>query len=212
MTCPLCQGGVGPLATLEKPHKRSFYRCRHCDLWFLSPADRLSKEDETARYHEHNNDPKDEGYREFLKGAAEAVKERAPKGATVLDYGSGKGSALVALLEDDGYKVTPYDPIFFPDPKVLEGTYDVVVCTETAEHFHEPRADFIRLRKLVKEGGWFVLQTERHRAATDPKDWVYMNDPTHICFYGERTIHYIALHWKWKMFQELGPNLVVFKG
>jgi taurine dioxygenase len=56
------------------------------------------------------------------------------------------GPALAAMLREAGHEVALYDPFFAPDPAPLAAIYDFVTCTETAEHFHDPRAEFARLR------------------------------------------------------------------
>ena len=46
-----------------------------------------------------------------------------------------------------------YDPFFYPDKSVLKAHYDFIACTERAEHFHDPFAEFDRLDSLLKPKG-----------------------------------------------------------
>ena len=62
--------------------------------------------------------------------------------------------ALAAMLTEAGHRMALYDPFFAPDPAPL-AVYDFVTCTEAAEHFHHPAAEFARLRAWCgPAAGW----------------------------------------------------------
>ncbi|MEQ8700574.1 MAG: methyltransferase domain-containing protein, partial [Bauldia litoralis] len=86
---------------------------------------------------------------------------------------------------------------FLPDTGPLEETYDFITCTEVAEHFHRPAAEFDRLDSLLRPGGWLAVmtcfQTDDDRFAT----WHYRTDPTHVVFYREATLRTIAAQHGW---------------
>src|SRR5699024_12115919 len=52
------------------------YQCQNCRLIFATPSDQPSKRDERARYDTHENDPADEGYRNFLAQLFSPLNER----------------------------------------------------------------------------------------------------------------------------------------
>ncbi len=193
--CPLCHS-LSTERFLEVEGK-PYWRCHRCDLRFLDPARLPSAEEERAHYQHHENDPLDPRYRRFLTRLASPLLARLPPCRDGLDYGCGPGPALAMMLEEAGHRIALYDPLFQPHDEVLGETYDVITCSETAEHFHDPRADFDRLHLLLRPGGWLGLmtcfQTDDDRFA----NWHYRRDPTHVVFYRETTIRFIAALYGW---------------
>ncbi|WP_163269255.1 class I SAM-dependent methyltransferase [Chelativorans alearense] len=188
--CPVCRAPAPrPFLSLEG---RDYWRCAICEARFLDPRYYPSREAERAHYLHHENRPDDPQYRRFLSKIADPLMERLEPGARGLDYGCGPGPALAAMLKEAGHPMALYDPFFHPDPAVLNWVYDFVTCTETAEHFHHPAEEFDRLGGLLRPGGWLAImtcfQTEDERFA----DWRYRRDPTHVVFYREATMRFIA--------------------
>ncbi|MCC5988894.1 MAG: class I SAM-dependent methyltransferase [Pararhodobacter sp.] len=193
--CPVCgKAQTEPFLSVER---RDYWQCPTCETRFLAPAQRPSRGDEYAHYLHHENDPDESRYRRFLSKLADPLLARLAPGSRGLDYGCGPGPALAAMLREAGHSVALYDPFFAPDPAPLRESYDFVTCTEVAEHFHDPRAEFARLRGLVRPGGWLALmtcfQTDDARFAR----WHYRTDPTHVVFYREATLRYLAREWGW---------------
>lgn len=192
--CPVCAAPAAPFQTIGN---QRYHRCPACHARFLAPAHRPTPGDERAHYLTHENHPDDPGYRRFLDRLATPLLARLEPGAHGLDYGCGPGPALAAMLREAGHDVALYDPFFAPDPAPLADTYDFVTCTEAAEHFHHPAAEFTRLRALLRPGGWLAImtcfQTDDDRFA----NWRYRMDPTHVVFYREETFHHLARHWGW---------------
>ena len=52
-------------------------------------------------------------------------KKKYPLGAHGLDFGCGTGPALADMLIKEGFKVSLYDPFFYPDKDVLSKQYDL---------------------------------------------------------------------------------------
>jgi SAM-dependent methyltransferase len=164
---------------------------------FLDPARRPTPEAERAHYRLHRNDPDDGRYRRFLSKLADPLLARLAPGASGLDYGCGPGPALAAMLEEAGHETALYDPVFRPDPAPLSRSHDFVCCTETAEHFHRPAAEFARLRTLVRPGGWLALMTCFQTDDARFEGWHYRADPTHVTFYRAETFRHLARCWGW---------------
>jgi hypothetical protein len=206
--CPLCLADA--LAPHAEVQGRHYVRCEACALVHLTPEDRLPPEAERAHYGTHENDPADPGYRAFLVRLANPLAQRLPPGAEGLDYGSGPGPTLSALLAERGFPTAIYDPFFAPDEAALRRTYDFVTCTETAEHFFAPRAEFERLDGLLRPGGWLGVMTEWRDEARPFAQWRYARDPTHACFYAPETMAWIARHFGWAL-ETPARNVALFR-
>ncbi|HUF45131.1 MAG TPA: class I SAM-dependent methyltransferase, partial [Aestuariivirgaceae bacterium] len=184
--CPVCRA-LRPVPFTEVG-KRTYWACETCQARFLDPGQYPSSEVELARYRQHQNDPDDPRYRQFLSKLADPLLHRLAANLCGLDYGCGPGPALCAMLGEAGHEMAAYDPFFAPDRSLLERTFDFITCTEAAEHFHHPAAEFDRLNRMLRAGGWLGImtcfQTDDGRFA----DWHYRKDPTHVVFYREATM------------------------
>lgn len=170
---------------------RRFFRCTNCKSVWEDPSTWLSECEEKARYLLHQNHPGDPSYREYMEGILRQVWEgityvsqKSPSGQCldILDYGCGPSPVVAPLLSYHGHRVTSYDPYFAPI--TLRGLYDLILCIEVAEHFKEPRKEFIQMATLLKEGGFLAIHT--HRVPEEDEDfagWWYKEDTTHRVFY-----------------------------
>jgi SAM-dependent methyltransferase len=190
-SCPLCESAPAP--ELCRDRRRRYFQCAACALIFADPAARPTHAEERAVYDLHQNNPADPDYRRFLNRLAKPLTRRlAKKGLRGLDFGSGPGPTLSAMLEETGYKMSIYDPLYAPDASVLERRYDFVTCTEAIEHFHTPAREWRRLLGLVKPGGWLGIMTRLVPQRGDFADWYYKNDPTHVSFFSRETFRHLA--------------------
>jgi SAM-dependent methyltransferase len=168
-------------------------------LTFLSPELRPDEEAERAHYATHENDAADPRYRAFLDRLAAPLAERLAPGAEGLDFGAGPAPALAEMLRERGFGVRVYDPFFAPDEEALRQTYDFIACSETAEHFFDPAAEFARLDALLRPGGWLGVMTEMLEDDATFTGWRYARDPTHVCFYRAETMRWIAERFGWSL-------------
>jgi SAM-dependent methyltransferase len=196
--CPVCRG-VATRAFLDLPAEaRTYWRCGHCQATFLDPACRPDPAAERAHYLTHDNRVDDPAYRAFLARLATPLLDRlAPAPLDGLDYGCGPGPALAHMLREAGHRIAVYDPFFADDPAVLRGTYDFITCTETAEHFHDPAAEFDRFDRLLQPGGWLGVMTCFQTDDAAFRDWHYRRDPTHVVFYKRETLEVLAEARNW---------------
>jgi len=187
--CPVC---AGPGRALMAVEGRDYGACARCGARYLAPRHFPGRAAEAEYYALHDNRPDDPAYRRFLARLAGPLLAVLPAGASGLDYGCGPGPALAAMLREAGHRVALYDPVFAPDPAPLSARHDFVACTEVAEHFHRPGAEFDRLAGLLRPGGWLAVmtcfQTDDARFAA----WHYRRDPTHVVFYREETLRHVA--------------------
>ena len=203
-SCPLCggqpagQAEAGVEEWVEVKAARYFH-CRYCDLVFLDPLQRPDESRERERYLEHNNSSEDERYVAYLRGFAEEalLPHIAPPAETpaakVLDFGSGPNPVFAGVLQEMGFEVDIYDPLFAPGLEWQGRCYDAVTAVEVAEHLFQPLEEFRRLRQVLRPGGYVALRTllhfgDRQRFA----GWWYRQDPTHVCFYSPRSFEVLA--------------------
>jgi len=177
----------------------------------MHPDDRLSLEDERKRYELHRNDSRDRGYRTHLLKVLDPLRDYISKGVA-LDFGCGQSPATSEILQQRGFTVFRYDPIFAPDEALLQHMYDCVVCIEVAEHFFSPKREFSALYRLLKPGGWLAMSTKLRTPDQEIETWWYAKDPTHVSLYGRETVDWIEGAWGWKLFLSSGDVHLFQKG
>ncbi|MFN3973607.1 MAG: class I SAM-dependent methyltransferase, partial [Gemmobacter sp.] len=145
----------------------------------------------------HQNVEHDAAYRRFLKKLGDPLLARLPPASHGLDFGCGPGPALADMLREHGHTVALYDPLFQPDRSVLANRYGFITCTEVIEHFHQPAAEFRRLDGMLANGGWLAVMTCFQTDDARFAQWHYRRDPTHVVFYRETTLRWLARHHGW---------------
>lgn len=187
-------GAARPFAALNGLDYR---RYTICEAVFLDAAALPPPERELAHYMLHENDPYDPRYRRFLSRLGDPLAARLKPGSLGLDYGCGPGPALAVMLREQGHAVRTYDPFFEPEPAALEASYDFIICSEVAEHFHQPAAEFARLDTLLRPGGWLGVMTCFRTGDHLFANWHYRRDPTHVVFYRPETFRQLASRFGW---------------
>ena len=193
-TCPICMSDDTSIMHRgdKGSHYREFIHCSNCDLVFVPRNQILSPSKQKDRYLQHNNDIMDEGYRKFLNKLYSTLVLRLNSGSHGLDYGCGPRPALAQMAKEDGFTISIYDPIFFPDKKVLEHQYNFITCTEAIEHFSDPRADFHKLDNMLSSGGLLGIMTGILESWSNFPQWYYHRDSTHINFFSKNTLTWIS--------------------
>lgn len=187
--CPLCFAAAQPFFSDKN---RDYCNCSVCSLVFVPIKQQLSPEEEKRRYLEHNNDPEDIRYQRFLWPVARAVLQNHSAPAHGLDFGCGTGSPLASMLEKHHLNMDVYDPFFAPDAKVFEKKYDFITCTEVVEHMNAPRKDIMRMWNMLSPGGGLYIKTQFRIPDHDFAGWSYTRDNTHITFFTEDTMKWLA--------------------
>lgn len=186
INCPLC---AHPESNhFVRDRNRDYLRCPQCDLIFVPPHHHLSMDEEKSRYDLHQNNPEDEGYRNFLNRLFQPLETKLAAGARGLDFGCGPGPTLSLMFEEANYECAVYDLHYANDPSVFSERYDFLTCSETMEHMYRPREEFERFVSLVKPGGWIGIMTQLHDEAPVSFDrWHYKDDETHVCFFSKKS-------------------------
>lgn len=187
------------------------YQCSHCGLVFKDPTLHLSTAEDVKRYSAHQNNENDQGYIDFLNKLAIPLASFLPKTFSALDYGAGPGPTLSLLLKKVGGSVENYDPIFSPDQNILNKTYDVVTSTEVVEHFKTPALDWSLMIDRLRPNGILGIMTQFYNAGIDYNSWWYKNDPTHVGFYQQKTLEYLADKFGLSILYNDKVSVVIFK-
>ena len=206
--CPLCHSS--PTFLFAQLHQRNFWRCDVCQLTFVAADEFLNADEEKARYMLHENDPSDERYRAWLAQLSDVLLPKLSAHSRGLDFGSGPGPTLSLMMAEAGHEMSIYDLFFAPDRTVLDEIYDFITCTETAEHFHHPHKEFSLLNSCLRKGGWLGVMTQILDDDERFANWWYIRDETHVAFYKQETMAWIAAHFGWTM-EMAGKNVVLFQ-
>lgn len=189
MHCNLCKSTS---TTIFSTLNYNYYKCANCDAIYMDPANFVSKDKEIKRYKEHNNDVHDTGYQQFVSPIVNGVLANFKNNHKGLDFGCGTGPVITKLLQDKAYNITTYDPFFDNNLNALKTTYDYIVCCEVIEHFHNPLKEFQLLKSLLNSEGKLYCMTDIYNEAIDFENWYYKNDETHVIFYQQKTLEWLA--------------------
>ncbi len=205
MNCPLCQ-------SIGLSFDDLVFECENCGLVYKDSKLHLNIDEESKRYSYHINSIEDLGYVEFLNKLVNPLKDFLPRSFNALDFGCGPGPTIEVILKALGGNVSSYDPLFFPDEKLLMPEfYQVVTCTEVVEHFKSPQASWDQLTNLVADNGFLAIMTQFVQKSLPYKDWWYKNDPTHIVFYQRKTFSYLAKKYHMKEVYCDEKSVIIFK-
>lgn len=194
-TCPLCFSAQ--IDDFFRDRQREYLRCRACAFIFVPPAYFLPESAEKAEYDLHRNTPDDPKYRQFLKRVFSPLHAQIGPNSRGLDFGSGPGPTLSVMCEEAGHTMTLYDPFYAPDSDALQAAaYDFITATEVFEHLRQPRHEVDRLWTCLKPGGVLAVMTGMARSVEAFAAWRYIRDRTHIGFFSESTMQWLAAHWQ----------------
>jgi len=201
MPCPLCAAATALFFIKDRePLKGRHYElCQQCQLVHVPKVDQVSAAEEKAVYDSHENDPAQPGYRKFLSQVSTPMHARLPAHAEGLDFGSGPGPALPQMFAELGHTCVPYDLYYANHPERLQQTYDFITSTEVFEHLANPRAVIDTLLSCLKPGGLLGVMTQPWLSLERFKRWQYLNDATHISFYHQHTMQWLAAQYHLKL-------------
>lgn len=205
-SCPLCdsQGKVFFESSLHR-----FYQCEHCLCLFRPQEDWPTRDEEQTRYLEHLNQVDDPRFQQFVAPITERVRALFEPSAKGLDFGAGHAPVITFVLQQAGYDIAAYDPLFFNQTELLNNKYDYVCSCEVVEHFHFPKQGFAQLRDLIVTAGKLFIKTYLYDESIDFARWNYKNDPTHVIIYHRDTMPYIQRTFGFSDV-EVGEKLIEF--
>lgn len=188
---------------------REHLLCHNCGVIATLPQYFPDSNTETERYLNHQNNIENEGYCNFLMRVILPIQEKL-KGKDCLDFGCGHTPVLSVLAEKEGAKrCYNYDPYFFPN--LPEQSFDIVFCTEAAEHFFEPMLSWELMVAKTKPMGLLALMTELQPPIELFANWYYARDNTHVAFYSEKTIRFLCKHFGLKILYTDNQRVLVLQ-
>ena len=206
--CSVC--GSNEIRPFMLVGDKYYWTCNVCKARILSCKHWLSKEEEFKYYQTHENISSDPAYQKFAAQLALPILDKLVPNSSGLDFGCGPDSALSAILRQHGHNMTVYDPFFFPEKNSLKKTYDFIVSSEAAEHFHQPAKEFKKFNSLLNENGWIGIMTNFQTENARFKNWHYRRDPTHVVFYRKETFEVIGKQFRWTAYFP-SRNVVIFQ-
>lgn len=192
-------------------NKKIWTHCENCFLYQQDISSLPSQEEEKKRYQEHNNEPEDANYINYLKNSTELLKPHLESHWIGLDYGCGPGPGMKPALGKHVHDVHYYDPIFFPDTTLKNSFYDFITCIEAAEHFYKPKKSLAKIFGLVKDNGFVLIRTEFFHKQEDLETWWYTRDPTHVCLYSLEFFEQAEQNAYWRVVSHNNKNQILLQ-
>lgn len=208
MRCRLCHSDAEPFVVGATPYAD----CPVCGYVQIGGDHIPSPHAELARYALHRNSYDDAGYTAWIASYLDRIAPIIPEGGTVLDFGSGPEPVPGRLLSERGYQVCIYDPFFSPGTSWRSESWNAIMMHEVAEHLADPHAILSELYPLLAPGGVLCIRTRfAPRARKDFERWWYRMDSTHVGFFREATMRWIALRWQLELELVEAPDSVILK-
>ncbi|WP_201342423.1 methyltransferase domain-containing protein [Abyssogena phaseoliformis symbiont] len=126
-----------------------------------------------------------------------------------LDFGSGSSPTLCVMFLERGYHIDLFDKFYANDTSIFNNYYNFITLTEVAEHFDKPGFELDRLFAMLDGGGVLSIMTNMLNSDTNFEYWHYKDDPTHICFFSQMTMNYLANKWDARI-KFYGDDVVLF--
>lgn len=208
MPCPLCHNTTPQPIVAGKDH-RSYWLCPQCSLIFVDSKWLPSASKERARYEQHENKIRDKGYLRFLNQLVRPATPYLQTAMQGLDYGTGPTPALAHLLQEKGFSCDNYDPLFEYPP--LTPPYDFIFASECFEHFHQPKQTISEITQMLKPGGYLFVMTSLWHSLKQFKTWYYKRDFTHVCFYHENSMTYIAKTYGFETLRVINQKIMLLQ-
>ncbi len=196
-------------STLYRQH-HTIVRCRQCGLVYANPR---PSEEEVLRAYQEVVDPlylreemgRQLTFRRHFK-TVEDIVGISPGGRRLLDVGCYIGLFL-KVAQECGWEAWGLEPCHWAVEEgrrrglsILEGTlkgmslpaesFDVLTFWDVVEHLADPRATFVEARRVLKPGGWIIIQTlnvESWPARLLGPHWPWLME-MHLYYFSPRTL------------------------
>lgn len=207
--CPLCSNCNTQEYSQDK--FRSYLICTQCELLFVPRGQLISVEDERIRYEYHQNESEDSAYLNYLSKIAKECVPHLSKGDAGLDFGCGPNPLLGNIFSQNGFPTHSYDLFFHSDHDYQNNKYNFIILSEVIEHLRTPFVVMAKLRELLKPQGIILIKTKFYPEKRFFNDWFYKRDVTHIQFFNEASLNYLAKELKMSFVEKIGSDLYLFR-
>jgi len=186
-------------------------QCDSCGLVFVPSEFHLAPEQEKLRYAKHTNHKTDAAYVKYLSSVVSDVLSLPVVSPRILDFGSGPEHVLTDILNEQGARCVPHDPLYGITAPQTPGAFDIVVVCEAIEHMRNLPRELACMALLLKPGGFIYIHTQLYDVVDDFVSWWYIIDTTHINFFCRKTMDRAAQMAGRSVIRTNGKNTVVFR-
>jgi 2-polyprenyl-3-methyl-5-hydroxy-6-metoxy-1,4-benzoquinol methylase len=237
-SCPICSADGRHVRTMPvdamtfKPtaHGR-VHRCNACSFEYIAPR---PTPQETAAFYDidgyytqggfdHSASARSHDFLSRLRNhlawrvdrsddMIDVITRRLPRGAAIVDVGSGDGSQI-ALLSQRGFRMTGVErdvksaslqgepaQVFEGSAEALpeqlpRGGFDAVMFKQVLEHLVDPVAALRNAAQLLKPAGVMFVEVPNNESAIARQSglsWQHMDVPRHINFFTQQTLQATA--------------------
>ena len=209
--CPLCKT-PSPAFHMRK-NNCSLYKCGSCKFWFVYPLPKLDdvyNQDYFTGGHGGfgyvNYDRDKQPMVSTSESYVKLIEKYSLGHGRWLDVGAATGFFLSIVqrfgFEPSGVEMSAYAAGVARDKgfSVITGTsaqvpdepkYDVVSMIDVIEHVSDPRAEILRVRELLKDGGLFFLDTQDTGslyARIMGRRWHLIVPPEHVNYFSRKNL------------------------
>lgn len=201
VVCPYCEG-----STFALWKSLNFWKCSSCGLIFRYPLPNDSYIVELyekswtspSEYRSETGGTELSLARSYARKLADALELPDFRGLKILDFGAGRGDALIALSElgADVYGVEPFGyqrlknqgfKVFQTLDEIPERfTFDGIVTMDVVEHLGSPWDEINRFGRILNENGFIYISTPNAnslRAKIEGKNWREALRPGHFVLF-----------------------------
>lgn len=191
MKCKLCHSDK--VESFYKDKNREYLLCPECELIAVPEKYYLDMHSERKRYELHDNTIDNTGYVAYLEAVVSVIRQNKNKDISIIDFGSGKNRVLESLLKREGYtNCRSYDPLYGYMVDFEKTTFDIVVLCEVIEHLQDLSSELSHIKKTLRDNSRLIIRTQVYLEKEQFPKWWYKEDLTHINFFSERTIEFVA--------------------
>ncbi len=196
--------------------KRKFYKCRNCFLIF---TDEFAGEAEAEAHYKKQQAETDASFwKEQVDALLTISAKYVPRPKKILDFGAGSGE-ITKEIRSRGLDCTSLEPMedgFLKDQSFGE-KFDIIFAVEVIEHIQNLWEELREMEEVLSPGGVMVFST----ILTDKfvyeansvdvfREWFYKDDQTHVSFFCNETMSYIANMLGYEAYT-FGQNVIVLK-
>ena len=171
--------------------KRSYFHCAECGYICSDPNSHLPQHVFLQRF-ENDKFKQQKEHANFIATVITEVQKAQSQRLNILNYGQALSSEWVKKITESGHQFYQVNPFAEVDSNALKQKYDVIINYRVVEHFANPKRDWLLQSRLLKPGGWMIIDTQLLHEPNSFSTWHFISDPTRISFYQTQTLSYLA--------------------